>query len=54
MEYLVQLLETDEFKDNRIDTSWLDGLIREKVRLQKGGCLLLQRPSLAVAQRSCI
>ncbi|CAM9423058.1 unnamed protein product [Ascophyllum nodosum] len=30
VEYLVQLLETDEFKANTIDTSWLDGLIREK------------------------
>lgn len=31
VEYLVQLLETEEFKANTIDTSWLDGLIREKV-----------------------
>lgn len=31
VEYLVQLLETPEFKDNAIDTSWLDGLIKEKV-----------------------
>ncbi|KAG5181165.1 acetyl-CoA carboxylase [Tribonema minus] len=30
VEYLVQLLETPAFKDNTIDTSWLDGLIREK------------------------
>ena len=30
MDYLVQLLETDAFKDNTIDTSWLDGIIREK------------------------
>lgn len=30
VEYLVQLLETDAFKKNTIDTSWLDGLIREK------------------------
>ena len=30
VEYLVQLLETKEFIDNTIDTSWLDGLIREK------------------------
>merc|ERR1719284_307611 len=30
VEYLVQLLETEEFKENTIDTSWLDGLIREK------------------------
>ncbi|CAM9556080.1 unnamed protein product, partial [Phaeothamnion confervicola] len=30
VEYLVQLLETKEFKENTIDTSWLDGLIRAK------------------------
>jgi len=30
VEYLVQLLETKEFKENTIDTSWLDGLIKEK------------------------
>lgn len=30
VEYLVQLLETPAFKDNTIDTSWLDGLIKEK------------------------
>lgn len=33
VEYLVQLLETTEFKANTIDTSWLDGLIREKVHM---------------------
>jgi acetyl-CoA carboxylase/biotin carboxylase 1 len=31
VEYLIKLLETQEFKDNTIDTSWLDGIIREKV-----------------------
>jgi len=30
VEYLVQLLETDEFKKNAVTTSWLDGLLREK------------------------
>lgn len=30
VEYLVQLLNTKEFIDNNIDTSWLDGLIKEK------------------------
>ncbi|CAN0373475.1 unnamed protein product, partial [Ectocarpus sp. 12 AP-2014] len=30
VEYLVQLLETPEFKENSIDTSWLDGLIAAK------------------------
>ena len=30
VEYLIKLLETKEFKDNTIDTAWLDGIIREK------------------------
>jgi len=30
VEYLVKLLETREFKDNNIDTSWLDGIIKSK------------------------
>jgi hypothetical protein len=30
VDYLVQLLETDAFKTNKIDTAWLDGIIREK------------------------
>jgi acetyl-CoA carboxylase/biotin carboxylase 1 len=28
VEYLIKLLETPEFKNNTIDTSWLDGIIR--------------------------
>ena len=30
VEYLVKLLETKEFIDNTIDTSWLDGIIKEQ------------------------
>jgi len=30
VDYLVQLLETEAFKTNKIDTAWLDGIIREK------------------------
>ncbi|GMH72279.1 hypothetical protein TrLO_g4355 [Triparma laevis f. longispina] len=30
VEYLVELLETEEFKQNTIDTSWLDGILKEK------------------------
>jgi acetyl-CoA carboxylase/biotin carboxylase 1 len=30
VEYLVQLLETDAFKENTIDTAWLDGILREQ------------------------
>jgi len=31
LEYLITLLETPAFKKNKIDTSWLDGLIAQKV-----------------------
>jgi acetyl-CoA carboxylase/biotin carboxylase 1 len=30
-EYLEQLLETEAFKENKVTTSWLDGLLKEKV-----------------------
>jgi len=30
VEYLGELLETEAFKDNTIDTAWLDGIIKEK------------------------
>lgn len=30
VEYLIKLLETKEFINNRIDTSWLDGIIHQK------------------------
>jgi len=30
VEYLVQLLETDDFKQNTIDTAWLDGILSEQ------------------------
>jgi acetyl-CoA carboxylase/biotin carboxylase 1 len=30
VEYLGELLETDAFKENTIDTAWLDGIIKEK------------------------
>jgi len=35
VEYLVQLLETKAFKDNDIDTSWLDGIIKAKAIAMK-------------------
>jgi len=42
VEYLVQLLEMDAFKQNTIDTSWLDGLIREKsVQVEKPADLVV-------------
>lgn len=30
VEYLVQLLETEDFKNNKVTTSWLDGILKEK------------------------
>jgi acetyl-CoA carboxylase/biotin carboxylase 1 len=35
VEYLVQLLETTDFKMNDIDTSWLDGIIKRKAIAMK-------------------
>lgn len=31
VEYLITLLQTERFQINKIDTSWLDQLIAEKV-----------------------
>lgn len=39
VEYLINLLETERFQNNDIDTGWLDYLIAEKV--QVGSCALL-------------
>lgn len=33
VEYLIKLLETESFRNNDIDTSWLDQLIAEKVQV---------------------
>ncbi|KAL5009691.1 hypothetical protein ScPMuIL_011996 [Solemya velum] len=40
VEYLIKLLETDEYQNNRITTSWLDRLISEKVRAVKTDTML--------------
>lgn len=37
VEYLVNLLETESFQNNDIDTGWLDHLIAERV--QVGSCV---------------
>lgn len=34
VEYLVNLLETESFQNNDIDTGWLDHLIAEKVQVR--------------------
>lgn len=51
VEYLINLLETESFQNNDIDTGWLDHLIAEKV--QVGSCRHLplgsQRPPIPVA-----
>lgn len=42
VEYLVQLLETKAFIENTIDTSWLDGILREKsVKVEVPGDLVV-------------
>lgn len=33
VEYLIKLLETESFRNNDIDTGWLDYLIAEKVQV---------------------
>jgi acetyl-CoA carboxylase/biotin carboxylase 1 len=48
VEYLVQLLETDDFKQNTIDTSWLDGILKEK------SVSIEQPPHLVVASAAVL
>ncbi|XP_037672903.1 acetyl-CoA carboxylase 2 isoform X2 [Choloepus didactylus] len=40
VEYLVNLLETESFQNNDIDTGWLDHLIAEKVQAEKPDIML--------------
>jgi acetyl-CoA carboxylase/biotin carboxylase 1 len=54
VEYLVQLLETDAFKENTIDTSWLDGLIKAKaVHLDVDPHIVALSVAVYRAQRHC-
>lgn len=38
VEYLIKLLETESFRNNDIDTGWLDHLIAEKVQVGDHSC----------------
>ncbi|XP_040280126.1 acetyl-CoA carboxylase 1 [Bufo bufo] len=40
VEYLIKLLETDSFQQNRINTGWLDRLISEKVQAERPDTML--------------
>uniref|UniRef100_A0A8B9SCJ5 acetyl-CoA carboxylase n=1 Tax=Apteryx owenii TaxID=8824 RepID=A0A8B9SCJ5_APTOW len=40
VEYLIKLLETESFQQNRIDTGWLDRLIAEKVQAERPDTIL--------------
>ena len=40
VEYLITLLETKRFKENQINTAWLDELIAERVRSSKPDLML--------------
>ncbi|KAA0716748.1 Acetyl-CoA carboxylase 2 [Triplophysa tibetana] len=40
VEYLIKLLETESFRNNDIDTSWLDQLIAEKVQAERPDTIL--------------
>jgi len=35
VEYLIKLMETEDFIDNQFDTAWLDKLISEKVKVRR-------------------
>ncbi|XP_068994810.1 acetyl-CoA carboxylase 1 isoform X5 [Embiotoca jacksoni] len=40
VEYLIKLLETESFRNNDIDTGWLDHLIAEKVQAERPNTML--------------
>ncbi|XP_010875045.2 acetyl-CoA carboxylase isoform X2 [Esox lucius] len=40
VEYLIKLLETESFRNNDIDTGWLDNLIADKVQAERPDTLL--------------
>ena len=40
VEYLIKLLETEEFQNNKISTGWLDRLISENVQAEKPNTML--------------
>uniref|UniRef100_A0A4W4E4N3 acetyl-CoA carboxylase n=1 Tax=Electrophorus electricus TaxID=8005 RepID=A0A4W4E4N3_ELEEL len=40
VEYLIKLLETESFRNNEIDTGWLDHLIAEKVQAERPDTML--------------
>ena len=44
VEYLVQLAETPAFRENTIDTGWLDGIIREPTVYADGEAVDLPQP----------
>lgn len=48
VEYLIKLLETESFRNNDIDTGWLDHLIAEKVQVGDHSC---SRRSPPIAER---
>lgn len=52
IEYLIKLLETEDYLQNKFDTGWLDGLIRQNVKTEKPDLILsLICTSLHVADR---
>uniref|UniRef100_A0A4W5MK54 acetyl-CoA carboxylase n=1 Tax=Hucho hucho TaxID=62062 RepID=A0A4W5MK54_9TELE len=40
VEYLIKLLETESFRNNEIDTGWLDNLIADKVQAERPDTML--------------
>lgn len=48
VEYLINLLETESFQNNDINTGWLDHLIAEKVQVGSVSLLDCRDPQLPV------
>lgn len=47
VEYLIKLLETESFRNNDIDTGWLDHLIAEKVQVEP-------KPGKRIVKTKCL
>ena len=54
VEYLVQLLETDDFKNNDIDTAWLDGILAAKsINMHVDDSVVVASAALYRAHEAC-
>lgn len=49
VEYLIKLLETEEFQQNNIHTGWLDQLISERVKAEAPDTIIGNSPNDSVS-----